>query len=326
MKTFAAFIKKTGSPSVIEWGEIELPPLRDNDVLVKVEAVAVNHVDTYFRSGKMGAKLPLPYIIGKDFVGTVEKLGNKAQKFKVGQKVWCNTAGNSGRQGCTAEHVIAEERFLYPLPEGVDPLQIVALAEPAATACRGMINAATIQATETILVNGGAGSVGSALIQLCRARGARVIATTTGADKIAWCQELGAEAVIDYEARGVAEQVKALFPEGVHIFWDTSNEPHFELATQVLKPHGRIIVMAGAEAKPPFPVGAFYRQELTMRGFSLFFATPEELAGYAEIINRCTLEGLLKAKIAKVLPLAKAAEAHTLIEKKDTWGKIVLTS
>ena len=326
MKTKAAFITKTGSPESIQWGEIDLPELKQSDVLVKVKAAAVNPVDTYIRSGKFPMQIPNPYLLGSDFIGEVEKTGAKS-RFKKGQLVWSNSAGKNGRLGCYAEYVVIEEKLLYAAPAKLDPLQVVAVAQSGPTACRGLIQGAQLHANEIIFVNGGGGNVGSSVIQLAVALGARVFASTTGQDKIEWCKSLGAEHVIDYKSDNVEEAIRKKAPQGVQVYWDTSKDPHFDLAVKVLAPHGRLVLMAGAESKPTFPVGAFYRNELSLKGFSLFFATPEELEGYAEIVNRCLTENRLKSKIAKVFPLAEAAKAHQLLEKeKELWGKVILTA
>lgn len=329
MKTQAAFIKKTGAPSVIEWGEIELPPLKDQDVLVKVEAAAVDHLDTYIRSGKYKPDSPIsfPWIIGRDLVGTVEKVGPKAKKYKVGQKVWTNSAGTRGGQGATAVHAIVEEDYLYPVPAGVDPIQLVATVHAGATVCRGLIQAAQLRTGEIIFVNGGGGSVGSTLIQLARARGARVCTSTSGKEKIAWCKEIGADIVFDYKKDNIEQLVRTSAPQGVHVFWDTSRNPNFDLAVKLLGHQGRMVLMSGAEERPPFPIGPFYNQEMSLRGFTLRLATKEDLQGYADILNRCLAEKKLKSKIARTFPLAATAEAHALLESEpDLWGKIVLTT
>lgn len=313
MKTRAAFISKTGGPEVIQWGEVDLPELKENEVLVKTEFVSLNPVDTYIRAGKMPDKLTkFPYVIATDLAGTVEKVGSNVKKFKTGQKVWTLRS-----KGAASEHAIVEADLLYEIPEGADPQQLAALSLVAATACRGLIQSAQLHANETLFIQGAGGSVGSCLIQLGKAIGAQVIAATTGEDKIAWCKELGADQVLDYKK-----------PEsnvrGVQVFWDTSRQPNFQLATKILAPKGRIVLMSGGDANAQFPLGSFYRNELTLTGFSLFHATPDELQGYADIINRSVSENKLKAKIGKVFPLSEAAEANRLLEQEKVWGKVIL--
>ncbi len=324
----AAFIHKTGGPESIEWGDLPIPAINPNEVLVKVSAVAVNLVDTYVRAGKypLKAPLPLPYIIGSDMVGVVEKVGKSVTKFKVGQRVWTNSAGFQGRQGCFAEYAAIEQNLLYPAPAHVDDTSLVASLQAGATACLGLIHAAFLKATDVIFVNGGGGNVGSAVIQIAKARGATVFTSTSGTEKIEWCKSLGADLVVDYKKDHIEQCVRALSPAGVDVFWDTSRQPNFDLSVGLLAEKGRIVLMAGADARPPFPVGLFYRKQCSMKGIVLKDATERELEQCAELINACLEQKVLKSKIAKVMPLSLAAKAHSMLETKaDLWGKIVLT-
>jgi len=326
-KMKAAFFRKTGGPDVIEWGDLPLPELKDDDLLVKTTAVALEHVDTYVRSGKypLPKNASLPFIVGHDVVGVVEKVGKNVSDFKPGQRVWSVTLGSNGLQGTCSEYVVAPAFHFFPVPDHVDDLEIIAVAQPGITACLGLIRIAMLKNNEIIFVNGGGGSVGSALIQLAALRGARVFASTTGQEKIDWCKSCGAELVVDYKKNDIEKKVRELAPNGVDVFWDTSRQPHFDLSVSLLAFKGRIVIMAGSGSNPPFPVGPFYLKEGTMRGFALFNADPAELKGYAEIINRCVQEKCLKYKIAQVLPLSETAKAHTLLESQpNLWGKILL--
>jgi len=323
----AAFIKKTGSPGVIEYGEQPAPKIQDNEVLIKVSAVAVNPIDTYIRSGKytFTQPLPLPFIVGCDAVGVIADIGSAVKGFKKGQRVWTNRMGMKGHQGSFAEYISVDAALVYPAPEHVDDVALVAVLQSAATACLGLIRAAMLKASEIIFVNGGAGSVGSAIIQLATARGARVIAATNGSEKMEWCKSLGAELVLDYHKDNYAEKIKGIAPQGVDVFWDTSQNPNFEICVPLLTQHGRIVLMAGSNAHPTLPVGLFYNKECMLRGFSLINAGQLELKGCAEIINRCIEDGKLKAKVAEVLPLSETSKAHSMMESEaKLWGKLIL--
>lgn len=322
----AAFIRKTGGPEMIEWGEIPTPAIKDDEVLVKVSAVAVNPIDAYIRSGKYPLNLPLPFIIGRDMIGTVSKVGNSVAAFKPGQRVWSNSLGIEGRQGAFAEYAAVPESLLYPAPGGVDDKAIVSVLHAGATACIGLIREAMLKASDTIFVNGGGGNIGSAVIQLAKGRGARVFTSTSGQEKMDWCKSLGADLVLDYRKDKIEEKVQEAALDGVNVFWDTSRQPNFDLAVALLARKGQIILMAGADARSPFPVGPFYQKECSMKGFTLSRARPAELSQYADMINLCLERKQLKSKIAQVLPLSEAAKAHALIESQpEVWGKIVLT-
>lgn len=323
----AAFFRKTGGPDVIEYGDLPTPDIKDDEALVKVSAVAVNPVDTYIRSGKylLNPPLPNPYIIGLDFVGVISKVGKKVKNFKLGQRVWCNSMGLDGRQGSFSEFVAVDQEHLYPAPDNANDLQIVSVINSGAAACIGLIRIALLRASEIIFVNGGAGNVGSAVIQLAVARGARVIASTSGAEKIQWCKSLGAELVLDYKKDDFAKAVNSFSSHGVDVFWDTSRNPNFEVSVPLLAPKGRIVLMSGSDAHPSFPVGMFYNKECTLKGFSMLHSTALELRGCAEIINLCLIENKLKSKISHEMKLEDASKAHAFLESMpDLWGKIVL--
>ncbi len=119
----AAYIERVGAPENIRFGDLPLPAIGPGDVLVRVGAVGVNPVDTYIRSGRLPADLPLPIIIGRDMAGVVEAAGPAVRRFRPGDRVWCNNQGYAGRQGTFAEYVAVSEGLLYPLPAGVDEQQ-----------------------------------------------------------------------------------------------------------------------------------------------------------------------------------------------------------
>lgn len=324
----AAFIRKTGSPDVIEWGDLPIPKIKDDEVLVKVSAVTVNPVDLYYRSGKyeQNPPIPSPYIIGQDMVGVVSEVGSKVADFKPGQRVWTNSLGVKGRQGSFAEYVAVNADFLYHAPKNVDDKSIVAVLQSGATASLGLIREAMLKTTDTIFINGGGGSIAAAVIQLAKGRGSRVITSTSSKEKIDWCKKIGADIVLDYHKDDVEQEVKKLAPQGINVFWDTSRNPNFDLAVSILAQKGCILLMAGSGNNPPFPIGPFYRKECVMKGFNLFAATAAELRQCAEVVNLCLEKDQLKSNIAKVLPLSDAAKAHAMMEAKpEIWGKIVLT-
>lgn len=264
-------------------------------------------------------------ILGLDMVGIVEKVGRHVKQFKPGQRVWSNSLGVHGRQGSFAEYVAVDENLLYPAPANVDDVSVVAVLQSGATACLGLIRVAMLKSSEIIFINGGAGNVGSAVIQMASARGARVFTATSGQEKLEWCKSLGAELVLDYRKNDLEIRVKELAPQGVDVFWDTSRHPNFDVSVGLLAPKGRIVLMAGADARPSFPVGPFYHKECILKGFSLLRATPIELKEAAEMINLCLTQNKLKCKIAHVMPLKEAAKAHALMEsQQELWGKIVL--
>lgn len=326
----AAFIKHTGPPENIHYGEFATPRPGPTECLVKVAAVAVNPIDTYIRGGLIPMPIPLPFVVGCDLAGTVVETGSAVKRFQVGARVWGSNQGLLGRQGTFSECAAVDECWLYPTPAGVSDETVAAIALVGITGYLGLVRDAKLQANEILFVNGGTGGVGSTVVQMAKALGARVITTAGSAEKVAVCRTLGADLAIAYKSEDVPAAVKRFAPEGVHVWWETLREPDFERAVPLLASRGRMIIMAGREARPPFPVGPFYVKGCTLYGFVMFNATPDEQRRAAEQINTWLNTGQLKPNIDRVLSLSQAAEAHRLQEQSTIQkaglisGKIVL--
>jgi NADPH2:quinone reductase len=326
----AAFIRQTGPPENITYGDLPTPAPGAAQVLVRVKAVSVNPVDTYVRGGLIPWTLPMPFIVGCDLAGVVEAVGSAAKRFKPGDRVWGSNQGLLGRQGIFAEFAAVDEDWLYPIPAGVSDEDAAALALVGITAQLGLVRDARLRSGEILFVNGGAGGVGSVVVQMARALGARVVATAGSEEKAALCRQLGAELAINYKTRDLAAEVKQFAPKGVDVWWETTREPDFERAVPLLAPRGRLILMAGREARPPFPVGPFYTRDCRMYGFAMFNAPAEEQRAAAEDLNRWLAAGQVRPRVDRVLPLAETAAAHRLQEDNTLRhagtlaGKIVL--
>jgi NADPH2:quinone reductase len=325
----AAYIHQTGSHEVIAYGDLPAPKPTRRQCLIKVAAVDVNPIDVYVRNGAVAAKLSFPFILGRDLAGTVVETGTGVKNFKAGDRVWATSQGTDGRPGTFAELAAVDERWLYPIPPGVSEETVAALSLVGITAQLGLVRT-TLRAGEILFVNGGSGGVGSCVVQMAKILGARVI-TTAGSDaKAQACRELGADLAINYKTQDVEAAIKAFTPDGVNVWWETLREPDFDRTIRLLAMRGRMIVMAGRDARPAFPVGPFYVKDCSLHGFAMFNASAREQRLAANAINRWLAEGKLKARIDRVLPLAQAAEAHRLqeestVQKAGTLaGKIVL--
>ncbi len=327
---YAAYIQKTGSPDVIEYGLLPDPVVGVNQVLVKVGAVSVNPIDTYIRNGANYWELPKPFIIGCDVAGTVVEVGNEVRGIAVGQRVWGSNQGLLGRQGTFAELCAIDQQWLYPTPDGVRDEDVAATALVGITAHLGLFSEAQLKPGETIFVRGGVGGVGSMVLQMAKAIGATVIATAGGPDKGALCKQLGADHVVDYHTENIADTVRQLAPNGVNVFWETLREPDFDLAVSLMAQRGRMVLMAGRDARPQFPVGPFYVKGCSLHGFAMFKAPADQQAACAADINHWYTSNRLQALIDRVLPLSQAAEAHRLQEahtirkESSLKGKLVL--
>jgi NADPH2:quinone reductase len=264
--------------------------------------------------------LPKPFIVGCDLAGVVEGVGPAAKRFKVGDRVWGSDQGLMGRQGTFAEYAAVDEDLLYPTPDGVSDEAAAACALVGITAHLGLVRDAKLQPGETLFVNGGTGGVGSMVVQMAKALGARVITTAGSDQKVAACRELGADEAINYKTQEVAARVKEFAPDGVNVWWETLREPNFDETVALLAPRGRMILMAGRDARPPFPVGPFYVKGCHLYGFAMFNATPDEQRAAATDINRWLAEEKIQPRIDRILPLDQAAAAHRL-QEENTIGK-----
>lgn len=326
----AAYINQTGPPEVITYGELPSPKATASQCLIKVSAVDVNPIDTYIRSGMIPAKLSFPYIIGRDLAGTVLECGAEVKRFKPGDRVWVTGQGVGERPGTFSECAAVDERWVHPTPGNVKDEEIVAISLVGITAHIGLVARAKIKPDEILFVNGGSGGVGSSVVQMAKILGARVIATAGTPEKVQACRGLGADLALNYKTEDVDAAIKNFGPSGLNVWWETLREPNFERTIPVLAMGGRMILMAGRDAKPQFPVGPFYTKDCSLHGFAMFNASAEEQENAASDINRWMSEGKLKARIDRILPLSKAAEAHRLQEQNtvhksgELAGKIVL--
>jgi NADPH2:quinone reductase len=326
----AAFINKTGPPEVIIYGDLPTPKPGRTECLIKVAAVDMNPIDTYIRGGMIPAKLSFPYILGRDLAGVIVEVGPEVKRFKVGDRVWVTGQGVEGRTGTFSEFCAVDEHWLHPTPDGVKDEDIVAISLVAITAHLGLITHAKLNAGEILFVNGGSGGVGSSVVQIAKILGAKVITTAGRPEKVELCKKLGADVALNYRTDDVDARIKEFAPNGVNVWWETLREPNFERTIPLLAMRGRMILMAGRDAKPVFPVGPFYTKDCSLLGLAMFNSTTEEQEAAARDISKWAAEKKLRACIDRILPLSQAAEAHRVQEestvKKTSQlaGKIIL--
>ena len=326
----AAFITRTGPPAVITVGDLPDPVPGPRQALVRVRACAVNPIDTYIRAGTVTMPLAFPWIVGCDLAGEVVAVGDEVDGLALGARVWGSNQGVLGRQGTFAELAAVDTRWLYPTPAGVSDREAAAAALVSITAHLGLVDHAALAPGETIFVNGGSGGVGSAVVQIAKMLGGRVIATAGTAERRKRVAQLGADLVLDYRRGDLVAQVLEAAPGGVQVYWETQREPRFDQAVALLGEGGRMVIMAGRDARPAFPVGPFYVKGCRLFGFVMFKADSHRQAAAAIDINRWMAAGRLRVPIDRVLPLDRTAEAHRLQEDSTVGlsgalgGKIVI--
>ena len=326
----AAYIERTGAPDVILHGDLPDPEPSEGEVLVRVGAVAVNPIDTYIRGGMIRVELPSPYIVGCDLAGTVEEAGSAVSGIRSGDRVWGSNQGLLGRQGTFAELAAVDPHWLYPTPGNISDEQAAAGALVGITSWLGVVGRARLQSGESLFVNGGSGGVGSTVVQMAKALGARIITTAGTEEKCGICRELGADVAVNYKTDDVDAEIRRFAPRGVDVWWETLREPDFERTVSHLALGGRMVVMAGRDAQPTFPVGPFYVKDCALHGFAIFNSPADVQREAADQINHWMSEGKLRPRIDRTLPLSEAAAAHRLQEEATIGrsgalaGKIVL--
>jgi NADPH2:quinone reductase len=317
----AAYLETTGAPEVLHYGDLPTPAPKSAEVLVRVKAAALNPIDVYIRAGTINMPLPKPFVTGTDLAGTVETLGPGATRFKVGDRVWGSNQGLLGRQGTCAEFAAVAEDWLFPTPAGVPDTDAAGAALVGITAHLGLFRCANLQSGETVFVNGGTGGVGSMVLQMAKAVGARVIATVGSADKAAVCKSWGADLVLNYKTDSVDAKIRGFAGEqGINVWYETQREPDLIRTVPLLAKRGRMIIMAGRQAQPVFPAGPFYLKDCSLFGFAMFNAKAAEQRRCADDINRWLASKKLHVLIGRTFPLSQTAAAHRFLEE-NTLGK-----
>jgi NADPH:quinone reductase len=321
----AAFIEETGPPEVIKVGELPRPVPGPGQVLLRVHAVALNPIDLYIRSGLVPMPLSFPYIIGCDVAGSVEETGAGCNRFQKGDRVWGSNQGLLGRQGVAAEYAAVDESWLYPTPALLPDTDAAAVALVGITAHLGLFQFGQLKAGEVVYVPGGTGGVGSMVVQMAKAAGARIATAAGSPERLDFCRRLGADLAINYHADDIPARLREFSPEGIDVWFETQREPNLEVSIPLLRKNGRMILIAGRAAKPALPLGAFYPRNCAIFGFAMFNASADQQRRCADGIVRWIEEGILKPLVGRAFPLSATLEAIRFLEEKTVKGSGTLT-
>jgi len=319
----AAYVRSLGGPENIEVGSLPVPRPGPTDLVVRMLASEVNHVDLFVRSGAYPTHTPFPFVIGRDVVGTVVATGAGVSDLRPGDRVWSNSLGVGGRQGTFAEYVLIPAERAYRLPENVAAEDAAVVLHGAATAQIGLFRRAKLRPGQTVFVAGGGGAVGSAVAQIAADAGARVVASAS-ADDQQWCRSCGAEHVIDYRDPQLYQRIAEATPQGIDLWWDNSGRHDFDSALPLLNEGATMVLMSGMQARPVLPVGQVYTREVTIRGFAISNAGVDDLAEAAATINRMLAAGDLRGRAARTYTIDQARQAHETISTERLRGRILI--
>jgi NADPH:quinone reductase len=313
-------VHEFGGPEVLRLEEVPTPKPGPGEVLVRMHSTGVNPVETYIRAGKY-ARLPeLPYTPGNDGAGLVEQVGTSVSEFKTGDRVY--TAGSL--TGTYAEFALCKKEQVHPLPANVSFAQGAAIGTPYATAYRGLFQRADAKPGETVLVHGASGGVGTAAVQLARARGLRVFGTA-GSDKgLKLAREQGAHEMFDHRAADHFEKVmKASSGRGVDVIVELLANVNLGKDLTILAKGGRVVVIGSRGPVEINPRDTMQR-DADIRGMVLPNTPQAQLASIHAALVAGLENGTLRPVIRKEFPLAEALEAHRAVMESGSFGKIVL--
>lgn len=319
----AVIINKTGGPGVLELKDIQLEDPKSGEVLIKNEAIGLNYIDTYHRSGLYPVELP--FNIGIEGAGVIEKVGPDVNDFKAGDRV----AYASMPIGSYSTHRIFPTKKLVKVPEGIELENVVTLMTKGITTFYLLHKTYPVKSGETILYHAAAGGVGQILCQWAKSLGCTVIGTVGSDEKIEIAKQNGYDHVINYNKDNFAEKVKEITNgKGLSVVYDGVGKNTFDGSIECLKLRGMLVSFGNASgpldlvnvAKSIQPKGLY----LTRPSIMQYTTTREELEEATNKVFEMVSSGKVKIKISKKYSLKDIAKAHTDLESRILTGPAVL--
>lgn len=332
-----------GGPEVLELVDLPEPEPRADEVLVRVLAVSVNHLDLWVRRGMPGMPIPLPRIPGSDGTGEVLAVGEAVKDVEPGDRVLILPGVSSGTSefdargddhlsddyGIRGEHcdglcrelLCVESRYVMKLPEGLDPVTTAAAPLVFLTAWGMLMTRAKLCAGEELLVLAGSSGVGSAAIQIAKDLGARVLATAGSEEKRAFARDCGADEVIDHHDPAWPKEVKRLTGgRGVDVVVEHVGPATWAGSMRSLARGGRLVTCGGTTGGEV----SLLLPHLFMKNLSVLGSTMGPRSAFPAILDKLS-SGAYRPRLHAVLPLSDVVEAHRALEEGRVLGKLVLT-
>jgi NADPH2:quinone reductase len=320
----AIVVREFGGPEVLRLEDVPVPVPGDGEVRVRVEAIGVNPVDAYVRTGTYARRPALPYVPGSDGAGTIDAVGGNVAGLSVGDRVYVGTTQARRSTGTYAEYTVCDASHVHPLAAHVPAAAGAAVGVPCATAYRAVFQRAGLAPGERVLVHGASGSVGLAAVQLAAAHGAVVIGSASTEEGRALVRAQGAHHVVDHRAAGHLDDVLAITGgRGVDVIVEMLANENLERDFTALAPFGRIVVV-GSRGALTFSPRLTMGKEATILGMSLFNVPAAELLRIHAGIGAALASGVLRPVVAREWPLHEAVRAHEAVLGSGINGKIVL--
>lgn len=309
----AAAIDRFGPPSTLNLQELPVPVLDEDEVLIAVHTAGVGGWDADMRSGWWPFGRPrFPIVLGTDGSGTVAGSGSRVRRFRRGEIVY-SYSWNNRKGGFYAEYVAVAAENVAPVPAPLDLRHAGGVPVTGLTALQGVDDALRLKKTESVIIHGASGGVGSLAVQFAKLRGARVLATASGRDGVALARRLGADIAIDGRREEIAAAAHRFAPEGVDAVLAFAGGKSLSRCLDALRPGGRLAYPNGVEPVPRKRSG-------------IEIVAYDAAAGAREfrLLNRAVEAVKLKVPIAATYPLAQASKAHQRVATGHVLGKIVL--
>ena len=312
----------SGPAEALKLAERPDPVPGPGEILIAVRAAGVNRPDLLQRQGRYPPPPGASDILGLEVAGTVAGIGESVTRWTVGDRV-CALLGGGGY----ADHAVVDARHALPIPGALDFIQAAAIPETAFTVFANVFEAGGLKSGETLLIHGATSSIGVTAIQMAKAVGARVIATSRGAEKSAAASALGADVSLD----ATTDDLTARIGEagGADVVLDMVGSAYAEINLQALKPFGRWVVIATLSGnKAEIDLGRVMMKRITLTGSTLRTRPADEKARLAAEIERIVwpwvASGVVRPPIEATFPLDRAADAHLRLEAGVHVGKIIL--
>lgn len=315
-------IHEVGGPEAMKLEDVPRPDPGPGEARVRLEAIGVNYIDTYHRTGLY--KVPLPFTPGMEAAGVVDAVGPDAKDVGGGDRV-----AYAGALGAYAEQAVVPAEKLVPVPEGVETKDAAAAMLQGLTAQYLARSTFPLKPGHTVLIHAAAGGVGLLLVQVAKHLGARVLGTVSTEDKARAATEAGADHIILYRETDFADEVKKLTDgRGVDVVYDSVGKTTYEKSIACLALRGMLVLFGNSSGPvPPIdPLTLSTAGSIFMTRPTLFHhvATRDELLSRSKELFSWLKSGTVRLTIDRSLPLAEAGQAHRLLEGRKTTGKLLL--
>ena len=319
-------IHEDGGPEVLRYEDVPEPEASEGQVLIRLAAASLNHLDVWVRMGL--PSVPKPRILGADGAGVVAGLGAGVTGFTVGDRVVINPGIETGAMiavvgehsdGTHCELIAIDAAQVFALDDRLSFEQGAAFPLVYETAYRMLVTKAAVQEGEWVLIWGIGGGVATAAFELCRALGANTIVTSGSEEKLDRARDWGADVTVNHHTGDLVAAVKAATGTGVQVVVETVGDATWARSLAAVAPAGRVAVCGATSGpNPPAALHRFWWKQLTVYGSSM--GTREDFAGAYELVR----SGSARVHVDRVYPLAEARAAHERLEAGEQLGKIVL--